>query len=273
MSLIPKPFGELVEEAIWQDVEYGSYDADLAIWADLASRAGGPVLEIGAGSGRVSLHLARQGVPVTAVEADDRLAGELADRARAEELPLSALAADATAPGLADALAAGRRGRASVPPGGFRAAFAPLQVIQLFGAGERRRALDSLSEVLAPGGVFAAALVDESTISTAGGTLPPPSPPDMREVDGWVFSSEPLWVQASDEMLRMRRLRQRVSPRGDLSRSVHDDLLHRLPPERLEREAVQAGMAPSGRRDVAAGESEAGSVVVILAKATSVGHP
>lgn len=271
MSLIPKPPGELVEEAIWQDVEYGSYDADLAIWADLASRAGGPVLEIGAGSGRVSLHLARQGIPVAAVEADERLAWELEDRARAEELPLSALAADVTAPGLADALPAGWHGRASVPSRGFRAAFAPLQVIQLFGEGKRRCALDSLRDLLAPGGVLAAALVDESTISGEG-ALPPPSPPDMREVDGWVFSSEPLWVQVSDEMLRMRRLRQRVSPRGDLTRSVHDDLLHRLPPERLEREAQKAGMAPSGRRRVAAGQSEAGSVVVILEKATSVSH-
>jgi SAM-dependent methyltransferase len=273
MSLIPRPSGALVEEAIWQDVEYGSYDADLAIWADLASRARGPVLEIGAGSGRVSLHLARQGFPVAAAEADERLAAELDDRARAEELPLSALAADVTAPGLADALAAGGRGRPSLPPEGFRAAFAPLQVMQLFGEGERRRALDSLRDVIAPGGILAAALVDESTISTAEGTLPPPSPPDMREVDGWVFSSEPLWVQTSDEMLRMRRLRQRVSPRGDLIRSVHDDLLHRLPPERLEREAREARMAPSGRRDVAAGESEAGSVVVILEKATSGSHP
>ncbi len=68
----------------------------------------------------------------------------------------------------------------------------------------------------------------------------------MREVDGWVYSSEPLWVQVSDEVLRMRRLRERVSPSGDLVRRVHDDVLHRLTPEQLEAEALPRGPAPGG---------------------------
>ncbi len=62
----------------------------------------------------------------------------------------------------------------------------------------------------------------------------------------------------------MRRLRERVSPDGDLVRRVHDDVLHRLTPEQLEAEASQAGLRPAGRRTIPSSEQEAGSLVVIL---------
>ena len=103
-------------------------------------------------------------------------------------------------------------------------------------------------EALRSGGRFAAALVDEATLLDAGDATAPR--PDMREIDGWVYYSEPLWVQVS-ERLFVRRLRERVSPEGDLLRRVHDDLLHRLSPERLEDEARRAGLRVLGQRTVA----------------------
>jgi SAM-dependent methyltransferase len=268
MSLIPRPPADLSEEAVWQDVEFGSYAADLPLWEELAEACGEPVLEVGAGSGRVSLHLARMGIRVVSVDTDDGMVAELAARAGNECVPVRAAGADVTSPGFAELVAeAASPGTAGAETGlEFPLVIAPLQLLQLFGREGRSAALSSLASALSPGGRLAVALVDESTIATSEGSLPPPNPPDMREVDGWVYSSEPLWVQVSDEMLRMRRLRQRVSPQGDLVRSVHDDLLHRLPPETLEEEAGEAGLTPVSRREVEAGPNEAGSVVVILRK-------
>ena len=65
MTVAPR---EISEAAAWQQVEFGSYAADLPLWVELAGQAEGPVLELGAGSGRVALHLAGHGHEVIALE-------------------------------------------------------------------------------------------------------------------------------------------------------------------------------------------------------------
>ena len=69
------------ETVIWHDLECGGYAADLPFWRALARRHGGPVLDVGAGTGRVALVLARDGLAVIALEHDRVLADELARRA------------------------------------------------------------------------------------------------------------------------------------------------------------------------------------------------
>ncbi|MDQ6751787.1 MAG: hypothetical protein M3Z33_13685, partial [Actinomycetota bacterium] len=54
----------------WHDLECGAYSADLPLWLELAAGAGGPVLDVGAGTGRVALELARAGHVVTALDSD-----------------------------------------------------------------------------------------------------------------------------------------------------------------------------------------------------------
>ena len=61
----------------WHDVEHGSYDADLPLWRQLADATGGPVLDLGAGTGRVSVDLAAQGHDVVALDSDPELLAEL----------------------------------------------------------------------------------------------------------------------------------------------------------------------------------------------------
>ncbi len=72
------------------DALYRRRGADVALYAQLAQRYGGPVLELGVGTGRVALALARAGVAVVGV---DSMAGMLARaRARVAELPAGARA-------------------------------------------------------------------------------------------------------------------------------------------------------------------------------------
>ena len=63
----------LADAVIWHDVECGGYEADLGLWRELAAAAGGPVLELGSGTGRVALDLAARGHDVTAVDSDPAL--------------------------------------------------------------------------------------------------------------------------------------------------------------------------------------------------------
>src|SRR5437588_9859628 len=66
---------------IWHDLECGAYDTDLPLWRGLAAEHGDPVLDVGAGTGRVTLDLARHGHCVTALDQDPALLSELERRA------------------------------------------------------------------------------------------------------------------------------------------------------------------------------------------------
>ncbi len=241
----------LEEVAIWQLVEFGSYEADLPIWLELAEAADGPVLELGAGAGRVSLHLAAAGLNVISLDRDPVLASQLEASATERGLSLSPVVADLGSP--ADV-------RLPREPA---LAIGPLHFIQELDDTTRPALLGRLTELMAPGGTIALTLVDETTLLSAGAASTQILP-DMRELDGWVYSSEPLWVQVGDEALTVRRLRERVSPDGRLERTVHDDVLQRVSPERLEHEAEELGLRPAGRRQISSGPNEADSAVVLL---------
>ncbi len=79
--------------AIWHDLECGGYLEDINMWRSLAGRCGDPVLDVGAGTGRVTLDLARQGYAVTALDRDPLLLAEL--ERRAAGLDVSTVVADA----------------------------------------------------------------------------------------------------------------------------------------------------------------------------------
>src|SRR5205085_9457771 len=99
----------------------GGYDADLPLWRELAASAGGAVLEIGAGTGRVTLDLARRKHPVTALDCDGELLAALANRAA--DLPVDTVTADA---------------REFVLGGRYGVCLVPMQTIQLLGGPEGR---------------------------------------------------------------------------------------------------------------------------------------
>src|SRR5689334_13230878 len=179
------------DAVIWHDVECAAYDLDLALWRELAERADGPVLDIGAGTGRVAIDLARHGYEVTAIDADPELVHELSARARKRNLRVRTAAADARSFELSHE---------------YALAIAPMQVVQLLGGEQgRRAALACIRRHLRPGAVFAAALADPFEGIPEGEVVPPM--PDIRDVDGWVYASTPVAVRRERETAAIDRHR------------------------------------------------------------------
>ncbi|HWW68033.1 MAG TPA: methyltransferase domain-containing protein [Solirubrobacterales bacterium] len=230
----------------WHDVECGSYAADLALWEELADEADGPILDLGCGTGRVGLHLARRGHRVIGLDAAAALLAAFEERAAGLLVDLE----------LGDA-------RGFDLEGEFGLVLAPMQLIQLFAdASERVTCLQCIVKHLRPGGQAAVAIV-EKVPDAAGQTGGPPIP-DAREVNGWVYSSLPIDTGLDADAIVVRRLRQTVSPDGELSDEVDETRLWRFSAEALECEAVEAGLAPVGHREIPATDAHVGSTVVLL---------
>jgi SAM-dependent methyltransferase len=235
-------------EAVWHDVECASYTADLELWRELAGAADGPILDLGCGTGRVALDLAERGHDVTGADSDPALIRALVDRARDRGLRVHAEVADARA------LALGAR---------FALAIAPMQVVQLLGgAGGRTAMLESVHRHLRSGGVLAIAIADPFEGIPEGDIQPPL--PDVREDGGWVYSSMPVAVRAEGGTTAIDRLRQIVSPRGELTESMFTIELDRVGAAELEDEARAAGYTVGERRSVPATDDYVGSAIVML---------
>jgi SAM-dependent methyltransferase len=219
------------------------------LWSEFARAAGGEVLELGAGTGRVALRLAREGHRVTALDSDPALLAKLAKRARERGVSIATRAADARAFEL------GKR---------FALVIAPMQVVQLLG-GERGRLsmLACVRRHLSPGGVFAAALADPLAGLDPANARPPL--PDVREDDGWVHSSTPVAVRSeAGGVTAVDRVRQSVSPNGELHESLATVRLDALSAEELETAGAERGFGVLPRREVPAADGFVGSSVVVL---------
>jgi SAM-dependent methyltransferase len=81
------------DQVIWHDIECGRYRADLPLWRELAKAEEGPVLDLGAGTGRVTLDLARKGHRVVALDREPQFLETL--RSRAGKLDVETVAGDA----------------------------------------------------------------------------------------------------------------------------------------------------------------------------------
>ena len=86
----------------------------------------------------------------------------------------------------------------------------------------------------------------------------------MREVDGWVYSSLPLDATVDAGEIVIRRLRQTISPAGELSEERNEIRLQTLSAQQLESEGAEAGLAPLRRRSIPPTDLHVGSSVVLL---------
>jgi SAM-dependent methyltransferase len=227
----------------WHDVENGSYDADLPLWRELAETAGGPILDIGAGTGRVAVDLAAHGHDLVALDTDAALLAELRERAPG----VTTVEADA---------------RTFTLDNRFALVLAPMQLVQILGGHDGRVAmLERVHAHLTPGGSFAAALSDPHEALPSPDATPPL--PDMLEREGWVFSSQPLSVREDEGSVVIERRRQAVSPAGEIEEETALIALDLVSTAAFEAEARAAGLEPVGRREIPETPDHIGSTVVL----------
>jgi SAM-dependent methyltransferase len=185
---------------------------DLPFWESLARRQGGPVLELGCGSGRVLLPLARLGYPVTGLEQDagmlrllrENTPPELAGRVQLVQADMSAF--------------------------GFGRIFSlillPCNTFSTLSARQRLDTLRCVRRSLAPQGLFAASLPNPALLQR----LPPRSEPELEESFPHPLDGEPVQVSSGWE-----RTRDRLT--------IHWHYDHLLPDGRVERFSMQASHA------------------------------
>jgi SAM-dependent methyltransferase len=235
----------LSDAVLWHDIECGGYDADLPLWRELAASAGGPVLEIGAGTGRVTLDLGRRKHPVTALDRDPVLLAALAERAAG--LAVETVTADA---------------RDFALDSRFGLCLVPMQTVQLLGGPDgRERFLACAHRHLHRGALLAAALA--APLPEYDRSLPAPLP-DLREHDGWVYSSQPVAVHRDGDATVIERVRETVSPDGRRATSTDVIALDPVSPAQLEHEGAAAKFDPLPRRRIAPTAEHVGSDVVVL---------
>jgi SAM-dependent methyltransferase len=236
-------------EPVWHDIECGSYAADLPLWDELVGPTPRDVLDLGCGTGRVSIRLAEQGHRVCGLDVEPAFLDEASRRAAVRGVEIETVAGDA---------------RAFDLDRSFDVVLAPMQLVQLFhGTEERLAMLHAAGRHLRPGGLIACALMSLEGEVLGEEYLPPI--PDMREVDGWVYSSQPVALRPLDAgaAISLDRVRTTVAPDGERSSAPSQIRLEMLSPEAFEDEVASAGLVLAGRRVVEPTTDHVGSVVVL----------
>ena len=234
-------------DVIWHDLECGSYDLDLAGWRELAEAAHGPVLDVGAGTGRVTLDLARRGHEVVALDADASLLAAL--RERAGGLLVDTVHCDARE------LEIDRR---------FPLIIVPMQTLQLLGGSAGRTAFLTRARAHLTGdGVVAIAIADALEGAAVGEYSEPPRP-EMREIDGIVYSSRAVAITDEGDRCAIFRIRETVDEVGAHTSQENVVRLDALDPATLEGEGRAAGLRILPRGSVPESDEYIGSTVVMF---------
>jgi SAM-dependent methyltransferase len=233
-------------DALWHDLECADYREDLPLWRSLAARTGGPVLDVGAGTGRVTLDLASCGSEVVALDTEPALLAALAHRAAG--LPVETILGDARG------FEIDRR---------FSLVLVPMQTLQLLDGPHGRSAF--LRRALAhmePGGLLAAAVADPmDCFDDVHALAPPPAACWVADV---CYTSQLLAVAEDGGRAALHRRREILGP--DESRHGEDVVIHldRLSVSDVAAEAAALDFAVEPSLEVPETERYLGCAVAML---------
>jgi SAM-dependent methyltransferase len=249
-------------EVVWHDLECGAYRADLSLWLELAAQAGEPILDVGAGTGRVTLELARVGHAVTALDSAPALLAALCERANG--LAVETVRADARS--------------FELERKDYALCIVPMQTIQLLGgATGRMQFLRRARAHLRPGGLLACAILGElDPFDCSESGIGPAA--ERTTLDGSLYVSRAIRVAESKGHVVIERERRILSEHapppswpfrreqderdGVAERNVIE--LDTVTVAALRREGAEAGLEPQPTRELPATEEHVGSSVVML---------
>jgi SAM-dependent methyltransferase len=196
------------------DRVYVYLDYDLPFYVERATGSGGPVLEMGCGTGRVALALARAGIDVTGVDISPRMIDAAQAKAEAEGL---ASKAHFSVGDMADFEAGGEFAMVAFP---FRS-FQSMLTVE-----DQREALENASAHLRPGGLLVLDVFapDLAQLANPRDEAVPFHIRDVNQPDGTAIV---VWGQNQwngvDQVNSARLIIEELSETGEMTRRLYRD--------------------------------------------------
>ncbi len=218
------------------DLDLADDPGDLDLYLALASRTGGPVLELGVGSGRIAVPLAAAGFAVTGVDMDPamlaRARGGAASAGRAAANRLKLVEGDARTVRLPDA-------------GSYGLAAIPLNSILLFGGrADQAASVATLAAHLAPGGIAVVDcwLPDADDLARYDGRLVLEWVRDEPGTGRTVTKTGAAWYDHTLRVVRLATIFEASVQGEPAARWVRQDVLRLVDPDELAAFAEAAGL-------------------------------
>ena len=220
--------------ARFYDLDVGTYDDDYVFYGGLAARSGGPILELGCGTGRILTRLASAAFDIDGLDISEQILNIARRRLRESEIGrrVRLIKADA------GEFAMDRR---------YDLVTFPLNSFMHLATPSRQMScLQSVRRILAPGGTFALDLPnpEPSILGNAEqGLIPEYTKPGL--LPGWTVTK--LRAQTVDpvrQALQMTLVYDEVAPSGSVRRTSETFDMRYVHRNELETMLTQAGLTP-----------------------------